>query len=105
MRLKNCCAKKKDPPIPLKILKNDVLEDLDEEDEDFDEEDDVFKQTEKQKIDPKEDAFYRKQSKTGVFYRKAKMKIKSCLAKVNMNGRLEQLIEFLVGFEHFDNNS
>jgi len=43
MRLKNCCAKKKDPPIPLKILKNDVLEDLDEEDEDFDEEDDVFK--------------------------------------------------------------
>ena len=59
MRLKNCCAKKKDPPIPLKILKNDVLEDLDEEDEDFDEEDDVFKQTEKQKIDPKEDAFCR----------------------------------------------
>ena len=43
MRLKNCCSKKKDPPIPLKILKNDVLEDLDEEDEDFDEEDDVFK--------------------------------------------------------------
>ena len=43
MRLKNCCAKKKDPPIPLKILKNDVLEDLDEDDEDFDEEDDVFK--------------------------------------------------------------
>ena len=81
MRLKNCCAKKKDPPIPLKILKNDVLEDLDEEDEDFDEEDDVFKQTEKQKIDPKEDAFFRKQSKTGVFYRKAKMEIKAAQLK------------------------
>ena len=43
MRLKNCCAKKKDPPMQMKILKNDVLEDLKEEDEDIDEEDAVFK--------------------------------------------------------------
>ena len=44
MRLKNCCKKKKDPPMQMKILKNDVLEDLEEEDEDVDDEDAVFKQ-------------------------------------------------------------
>ena len=43
MRLKNCCKKKKDPPMQMKILKNDVLEDLEEEDEDVDDEDAVFK--------------------------------------------------------------